>query len=101
MNGRSNPCLCCPPIVAKLSLDRQLVVGFGDAHVEVNGRHVLDAERFMWATGVPIDVAFVESLVSLAPDNDWRIVLHGPLHGETYQRQAEGWVLVERNGGFA
>ena len=33
---------------------------------------------------------------------DWRIVLHGPLSGRTYQRHGPGrWMLVEKSEGFA
>lgn len=47
-------------------------------------------------------VAQAEALALLKPDADWRVILEGPLHGETYQRQGEGrWVLVVKNQGFA
>jgi hypothetical protein len=43
-----------------------------------------------------------EARARKAPRHDWRIVLDGPLHGETYQRQGKNrWVLVEKNEGFA
>jgi len=46
--------------------------------------------------------ADAEALAAQDPDHDWRIVLHGPLAGRTYQRHGPGeWVLVEMNQGFA
>lgn len=47
-------------------------------------------------------VAQLEEMALLEPEHDWRIIKHGPLHGETFQRQGEGrWVCVESNDGFA
>jgi hypothetical protein len=47
-------------------------------------------------------VAQAEELAAADPDHDWRIVLHGPLRGSTYQRHGEmQWMLVEKNQGFA
>lgn len=40
LDGRSNPCLCCPPILAALPMARTIAVGFGDAHVERDGEEV-------------------------------------------------------------
>ena len=46
--------------------------------------------------------ADAEALAAQDPDHDWRIVLHGPLSGRTYQRHGPGqWMLVEKNEGFA
>lgn len=38
--GRNNPCLCCPPIGARLHMEDAIMVGFGDAHVEKDGETV-------------------------------------------------------------
>jgi hypothetical protein len=47
-------------------------------------------------------VAQAEELAKADPDHDWRIVLHGPLRGMTYQRHGDTqWMLVEKNEGFA
>lgn len=50
----------------------------------------------------PRTFRFAEGKARQKPDADWRVVLHGPMHGETYQRQGKNrWVLVESNEGFA
>ena len=46
--------------------------------------------------------ADAEMLAAKDPNHDWRIVLHGPLSGRTYQRHGPGrWMLVEKSEGFA
>lgn len=40
LDGRANPCACCPPIPAKLGRRDVIAVGFGDAHVECDGKVV-------------------------------------------------------------
>lgn len=40
LDGRANPCLCCPPIPAELPPDAVIAVGFGDAHVSRDGVEV-------------------------------------------------------------
>lgn len=102
LDGRANPCACCSPIPAKLSLADGIAVGFGSAYVSQDGEEVLDGERIYQQTGEAPSVEDAEKMAIVDPDHDWRIVLHGPLHGETYQRQGVGeWVLVEKNQGFA
>ena len=99
--GRANPCLNCPPIEDTLDMDRTIAVGFGQAFVSKDDETVWyespDTEfEDCWT------VAHAEEIAGADPDHDWRIVMHGPMHGETYQRQGEGrWVLVESNDGFA
>lgn len=101
MAGRNNPCLNCPPIETTLGMDRTIAVGFGQAFVAKDDETVFvetpDTEfEECWT------VAQAEAAAAADPDHDWRIVLDGPMHGETYQRQGEGrWVLVESNDGFA
>lgn len=100
LDGRANPCLCCPPITATLDLDCVIAVGFGYAACTRDGLEML-AERDA-ADGQYPTVREAETLALADPDHDWRIILDGPLHGETYQRQGEGrWVLVAKNEGFA
>jgi hypothetical protein len=99
--SRNNPCLNCPPIVDTLDPERVIAVGFGAAFVLKDDETVYyekpDAQyEECWT------VAMAEAEAVADPDHDWRIVMDGPMHGETYQRQGEGrWVLVETNGGFA
>lgn len=101
LDGRNNPCLNCPPIEPTLDMDRTIAVGFGQAFVARDDETVYyekpDAEEDDYWT-----VAQAEAAAVADPDHDWRIVMDGPMHGETYQRQGVGrWVLVERNDGFA
>lgn len=81
-------------------MDKIIAVGFGCAQVVCDGRVVIDGEHPPnddWVT-----FADAERLAVEDPDHDWRVILRGPLHGETYQRQGpEVWVCVERNEGFA
>lgn len=98
--GRQNPCLNCPPIAPKLELGRRIAVGFGYAALECDGRPVWVESDEGYASCWTVKKA--ERHAAKAPNHDWRIVLHGPMHGETYQRQGKGsWVLVEKNSGFA
>jgi hypothetical protein len=109
VEGDNNPCACCPPIPTQAPLDKVVAVGFGSAQVTCDGEFVADGENgVLVRDGVterfePWSLTFgdVEEMAVLRP-GDWRIELHGPLHGETYQRQGPGqWVCVERNEGFA
>lgn len=98
IEGGNNPCPHCPPIPTQASMDKLIAVGFGEATIRRDGEIVIDAERVEdWMT-----FADAEALAAADPNHDWRVVLHGPLHGETYQRQGDGvWLCVERNEGFA
>jgi hypothetical protein len=40
LDGRNNPCLCCPPIPRSLPLNAVIAVGFGDAHASRDGEIV-------------------------------------------------------------
>ena len=81
-----------------LPLGAIVAVGFGDAHISKDGE-VVWRERNQ--VRLPTLRTF-ENRAAKDPDHDWRAVLDGPLHGETYQRQGpKEWVLVERNQGFA
>lgn len=100
LDGRNNPCACCPPIPAVAQPDKIIAVGFGSADVTCDGREVYrepndDSGDGYW------DFARAEAEAVKDPDHDWRATLFGPLHGETYQRQDGKWVLVESNQGFA
>lgn len=99
-----NPCMNCPDPRAQLRPDRAIAVGFGDAHLSKDGQVIwgeneegrdLDFDEMMTC-------GQAEVMAVADPDHDWRIVLHGPMHGETYQRHGKGrWVCVEQNVGFA
>jgi hypothetical protein len=105
LEGRINPCLCCPPIEAKACLKKIVAVGFGAAFLSRDGQVVVDGEE-IYSKSKDGKRLFTfrraENMAAKDPNHDWRIVLHGPLHGETYQRQGEKtWLLVEKNQGFA
>ncbi len=100
VDGGPNPCLNCPPIVRKLDLRRHIAVGFGYAGVTCDGEEVWTERGDEYANTWTVRKA--ETRARKDPDHDWRIVMDGPMHGETYQRHGQNeWVLVERNQGFA
>lgn len=90
-------------------MSKIVAVGFGVAQAFCDDEIVADGERGVVICGgvaeeVEKFITFgdVEEMALLSPDSDWRIVLHGPLHGETYQRTGPSqWVCIERNEGFA
>lgn len=94
-----NPCLHCPNPRQVLLMNRVIAVGFGDAHLERDG-------KILWAetskTTKYLTVRRAENMARKDPNADWQIILFGPLHGEKYQRQGKNnWVCVEQNQGFA
>jgi hypothetical protein len=98
--GRGNPCLNCPPIPAVLDMRRRIAVGFGFAALTCDGKAVWVEQGHDYQKCLSVRQA--ENKARKAPRHDWRIILDGPLHGETYQRQERNcWVLVEKNEGFA
>ena len=79
-----------------------ICTGFGDARVTKDGKPVYDGEQDWRDGNDPKRVGDIERIAVDDPDHDWRIVMNGPLHGGTYQRQGEkNWVCVESNRGFA
>lgn len=96
-------CLNCARRYETAPLDMMIAVGFGMAVVKKNKEVIYDEMSSCpdnWDNAWYVKDA--EEVAKKDPDNDWRIVMHGPLHGETYQRQGEDeWVLVETNIGFA
>lgn len=93
-------CLCCGSLQLHLAFDTVLYMGFGGWSVTKNG------EMFYWADsdtewGDFKTLKDIESDAIKEPDADWRAVCDTPLHGETYQRQNDKWVLIEQNLGFA
>lgn len=114
IEGGQNPCNCCPPIPTQAPLDKIMAVGFGCAQATCDGVLVADGEGcgskgpYFIRDGKPehiedyITFGDIEEMAKLDPDHDWQITMHGPLHGETYQRQGDGvWLCIERNEGFA
>ena len=97
-----NPCLHCPDPQAIAPMDMVIAVGFGSACLTKNGKLVWDEQRANGEWEKMLTVAQAEKLALRDPNADWRIEKHGPLHGETYQRQGPGkWVCIEQNQGFA
>lgn len=114
VEGGPHPtCPHCPPIPTQAPMEKIIAVGFGGATATRDGELVADGEGtrkgpFFVRDGKPhhvehyITFGDIEELAAADPDHDWQISLHGPLHGETYQRQGVGvWVCIERNEGFA
>ena len=78
-----------------------IAVGFGYAALHRDGAPVWSEDEAVSDNSM-MTGADAEALAAQDPDHDWRIVLHGPLSGRTYQRHGPGqWMLVERNDGFA
>lgn len=101
IEGGTNPCPHCPPIPTQATMDKLICVGFGCAQVQRDGKTVMDGERWTEGDGF-LRFSDAEAKAAADPDHDWRVILNGPLHGETYQRQGpEQWICIERNEGFA
>lgn len=115
IEGGANPCGCCPTIPTQAPMDKIIAVGFGTAQAWRDDELVADGEGcgnkgpYFIRDGQPehiedyITFGDIEEIAALDPDDhNWTIVLHGPMHGETYQRQGLGvWLCIERNQGFA
>lgn len=95
-------CFCCSTASEVAPLGMEIAVGFGSAFVTKDGDEIYDGERDWQNGNQPLTVRDIEAMAKNDPDHDWRIVKHGPLHGETYQRHGDDtWVCVESNQGFA
>lgn len=95
-------CMHCSTACLKAPMDMWICVGFGSAVATRDGELVYDGESEFHAGNEPKSVGDIEELAKEDPDHDWRIIKHGPMHGETFQRQGDGeWVCVESNQGFA
>ena len=96
-------CLNCSVRYKTAPMDMMIAVGFGDANVTKNGKEVYSEHESCkenWDNAWYVKNA--EEAAKLDPDNDWRITIFSPLHGEVYQRQGDGeWILVSTNIGFA
>jgi len=97
-------CLNCSTATLEAPLDMLIVVGFGDAYATKDGEVIHDGEMDSQEndTYKVKRVKDIEDMAAKDPDHDWRIVKHGPLHGETFQRHGPNkWVCIESNPGFA
>ena len=91
-------CLCCSTAAEVAPMEMTIAVGFGVAGAFKGDECVYDEQR----AEEYLTVADIEAMAKDDPENDWQIRKHGPLHGETFQRQGEGrWVCIESNQGFA
>ena len=91
-------CLNCGPKSARLKMSDYIGVGFGYAACERDGEPVWIEQDF---NDAPTAMRF-ENMARKDPDHDWRVVIHGPLSGATYQRHGRNdWPMVEKNQGFA
>ena len=83
-------------------MDMSICVGFGAAYVLKDGVEFYDGERDWKEGNEPKTVGDIEAVAKDDAEHDWRIVKHGPMHGETFQRHQDGrWVCIESNRGFA
>lgn len=96
-----SPCLNCPDPkgILQISEYMKIGVGFGSAMLLKGNECIFDEGKKDWDDLMSTQEA--ENLASKDPGHDWRIVLHGPFHGEEYQRQDGLWVLISKNEGFA
>ena len=98
-------CLNCPRPTKTLKMNRRIAVGFGFAGVikdnEIIWSEPLGYDITTEYNNLPTLMTF-ENMARKDPDHDWRVIMDGPLHGETYQRHGiNEWVMVESNRGFA
>jgi hypothetical protein len=84
-------------------MDMLIVVGFGEATLRKNGGIIIDGDHANWnVQKCKFDVSAAEEIAAQDPDHDWRIIIHGPFYGETYQRHGKNkWACIEKNNGFA
>lgn len=96
-------CLSCGAGArSDLSMDRQIIVGFGSAGYSCDGAGLYDEQELNGDWDKAPTVGHVEELAKAAPDSDWRIYFYAPLYSSEYQRQGEGvWVLIKKDQGFA
>lgn len=93
-------CLNCSTAQQLARMEMKITVGFGSAYVTKNGKIYYDGSMAEWEKAKSLSA--IERIARRSPDADWRLVMFGPLHGETYQRQGrKRWVMAESNQGFA
>jgi hypothetical protein len=93
-------CANCSTAARVAPMNMLIAVGFGSAYVMKDNVCVYDEGRVEGENYWTVQDA--ENMAALDPGHDWQIIKHGPMHGETFQRQGErNWVCVESNKGFA
>lgn len=95
-------CACCSTACQLAPMDMIIAVGFGIATATKDEQIVYSEPHDAESEDDYMTVEQLEALAAADPEHDWRIVKHGPMHGETFQRQGPGkWVCIESNEGFA
>lgn len=100
-------CLKCGPEVQKLSMKRELAVGFGCVTVTRDGKTIWAGDWLKQFHPIHKDlkrcytIMRFENAARKSP-GDWRVKFGAPLNSSTFQRQGKNlWVLVAQGGGFA
>jgi len=103
IEGTYGGCLNCGPRPSLFPANGLIAVGFGYAALERDGEPIYTDQD--WSDDDepdPMTGAQAEEMAAADPDHDWRVVLHGPLSGRTYQRHGpDTWVLIAQDMGFA
>jgi len=95
-------CLNCSTAAMKAPMDMEICVGFGMACVEKDNVLIYDGEEEYRLNKKVKKVRYFENQARKDPDHDWRIIKHGPMHGETFQRHGKNdWPCIESTRGFA
>lgn len=95
-------CFNCSTATLEAPMDMVIAVGFGSAFVTKDGQEVYNGEKDYRDGKEPKTVGEIEKMAAKESDCDWRIIRHGPMHGETFQRQGnKKWLCIESNGGFS
>lgn len=93
-------CVKCSTAALVAPMDMLIAVGFGAAYVFRDDDCIYDEDGVVDENYWTVQDA--EDAAADDPDHDWRIVKHGPMHGETFQRHGPNqWVCIESNEGFA
>lgn len=98
-------CITCGGGRDKSGEDFIVAVGFGSACVTAGDALIIDEQEWIDTNefdGAEVSLALVERVAKTRPELEWLISMHGPLSGQTYQRQGDdNWALIHRDDGFA